>query len=459
MIPRPRPRILLLALAAAAIGAAFAAVGGATTLATQPSNTAPPSVSGTAKAGNTLTTTSGSWSGTTPMTFTYAWLRCDTNGVNCNSITGANAQTYDLTSDDVGHTVKSRVTAQNSAGTATAASHATGTVAGGTPPANTTLPSISGTPQVGQDLKTSTGSWSGTSPFTYKYDWRRCDASGNNCSSIGSHSDNQTYTLVDADAGHTIRVVVTASNSGGSAQATSKATAVVTVGAPANTAPPQITGSSQVDQTLTTSNGTWTGNPTSYAYQWERCDSGGNNCAAITGATATTYKTTSDDLGHAIRVVVRATSSAGSKSVESAAFGPITSNVPTGVTKLPSGELSIAAASVPDTDRLTIVQVTYKPSVTSHNHQPLQATIRVVDEHGYDVAGALVYVLGTPYNWLAKVAEAPTASNGRVTVTLSPTRAAPRHGALLVFIRARTPQGDLLAGSSTRRLVQFKLAR
>lgn len=455
MIPRPRPRVLLLAAAAVAVFAAFAAVGAATTLATRPANTTPPTVSGTARQGQSLTTSSGSWSGTTPMSFSYSWLRCDTSGANCGAVANARNQTYQLTADDVGHTMRSQVTAQNSAGSTSASSNRTSTVAGGTPPRNSAVPSISGTTQVGRDLKTSNGSWSGTAPIAFKYDWRRCDANGNNCASIGVHSDNPTYTLVDADTGHTLRVTVTATNSAGSAQATSKATSVVTVGAPVNSAPPQISGSTQVGQTLTTSNGTWTGSPTGYAYQWQRCDSG--TCVAIAGATGTTYKTTTADLNHHIRVEVTAKNAAGSKAADSLVVGPIGSNLPTGTTKLPNGEISIAAASVPDSDRLTVSEIKYKPSVTSHNHQPLQATIRVVDEHGYDVSGALVYVLGTPYSWLAKVPEAPTGTNGRVTVTLTPTRAAPRRGAVLVFVRARTPQGDLLAGSSTRRLVQFKL--
>src|SRR5437763_16015482 len=50
---------------------------------------------------------------------------------------------------------------------------------------------------------------------------------------------------------------------------------------PKNTAPPTISGTPQQGQTLTATTGSWTSNPSSYAYQWLDCDSGGNACAAI----------------------------------------------------------------------------------------------------------------------------------------------------------------------------------
>jgi len=43
--------------------------------------------------------------------------------------------------------------------------------------------------------------------------------------------------------------------------------------APANTTPPALTGTAKVGQTLTVSNGTWSGSPTGYTYQWQRCTS------------------------------------------------------------------------------------------------------------------------------------------------------------------------------------------
>jgi hypothetical protein len=450
--------VLVLAAFALVAAAAFAAVGGATTAATAPTSTAAPKISGNTQQGQTLTTTSGTWSGTTPMTFSYGWEQCDSSGNACTVIAGATDQTYTLSGSDVNHTVESKVTAKNSAGSGTATSSHTAVISGATAPTNNGLPQISGSASVGHVLTASNGSWNGTSPISYAYAWRHCTAAGTSCSNISGATSN-TYTVQGSDQGRTIRVVVTASNAAGQSQATSNQTAVVTQGAPTNTVAPSISGSLQDGGTLTVSNGTWTGSSITYAYQWERCDGNGNNCAAIGGATHQTYLAATVDVGHKLRALVTATNSLGSNHVYSNTVGPIVSGTPTGVTKLPDGELSISASSVTDADRMTVAGITYAPSGASHAHAPVQATFKVVEEHGYVVSGALVYVIGLPYNWMAKAPEAATGVNGRVTITITPTVNAPRHGQLVMFVRARTPKGNLLAGSSTRRLIQLALRR
>lgn len=94
-------------------------------------------------------------------------------------------------------------------------------------PANTALPTISGSAAVGQTLTASTGSWS-NSPTSYTYAWQRCDSTGSACVPIGG-ATAASYTVQAADAGSTVRVAVTAVNAGGpSAPATSAPTAVVT---------------------------------------------------------------------------------------------------------------------------------------------------------------------------------------------------------------------------------------
>jgi predicted actin-binding protein len=107
-------------------------------------------------------------------------------------------------------------------------------------PANTAPPLISGTPAEGSVLTATTGTWTGSPPaITYTYQWYRCDQNGGSCASISGAITN-TYTLTHADAGTTLRVQVTATNSDGSASSTSVPTAVVTAapttgGCPAGT--------------------------------------------------------------------------------------------------------------------------------------------------------------------------------------------------------------------------------
>ena len=96
----------------------------------------------------------------------------------------------------------------------------------------------------------------------------------------------------------------------------------VTQAAPTNTAEPRISGSATVGSTLSTTQGTWTGSPTSYAYQWVRCPRGGglpsgSDCAAIGGATTTKYVVATADVDHRLRVRVTASNTDGSKTVAS----------------------------------------------------------------------------------------------------------------------------------------------
>jgi subtilisin family serine protease len=276
-----------------------------------PVNTGAPAISGTAKTGQTLTASAGSWT-ESPTSYAYQWQRCDTSGANCGAIEGATGATYVVKSTDIGSTLRVAVTASNSAGASAPASSAqTAEVKPGFAPTNTAVPTISGTPATGQTLSASTGSWA-ESPTSYAYAWQRCDKTGANCVAIEG-AIAATYTVKSADLGFTLRVAVTASNSAGaSSAASSAATAEIKSGlVPANTASPAISGSAKTGQTLTASTGSWTEAPTSYGYQWQRCDSTGANCLAIEGATTATYPIQRGDAGSTLRVAVTASNSVG----------------------------------------------------------------------------------------------------------------------------------------------------
>jgi hypothetical protein len=101
---------------------------------TPPANTAPPTVTGTAQQGQTLTGTNGSWIGTAPINYAYQWQRCSSTGTNCGNIALATASTYTPTSADVGSTLRIAVTASNTAGSSTGFSAPTGVVVAASPP-------------------------------------------------------------------------------------------------------------------------------------------------------------------------------------------------------------------------------------------------------------------------------------------------------------------------------------
>jgi hypothetical protein len=292
-----------------------------------PANTSPPSVSGTARDGATVTADRGTWSGTPPLTYAYQWQRCDASGEACTEIPAATGSTYELTSADVGRTVRVVVTATNAAGSASAPSAPTATVAA-SQPANTTAPGITGLARDGELLTATTGVWNGTPPLSYAYQWRRCDASGDGCTDIAG-ATTATYRLTADDVDHAIRVIVTATNAAGTASAPSAPTDRVSAAPPQNTAAPTVSGTARDGSTLTADNGTWTGTPPlSYAYQWQRCDPDAGTCADIAGATDTTYDLTPDDVGRTVRVAVTATNAGGAATATSPPTGIVAAVAP-----------------------------------------------------------------------------------------------------------------------------------
>ena len=111
------PALVLTGLLAAIVS--VAAVAATSRSAVKPSNASAPTIGGTASESSTLTVSNGNWDGTAPITYTYQWRRCDSNGGSCSSISGATQATYVLKQVDDGNTLRVQVKATNADGSST----------------------------------------------------------------------------------------------------------------------------------------------------------------------------------------------------------------------------------------------------------------------------------------------------------------------------------------------------
>ncbi|MFL5946501.1 MAG: hypothetical protein ACJ74D_11155 [Gaiellaceae bacterium] len=327
-------------------------------------------------------------------------------------------------------------------------------------PVNQGEPRVTGRTIQGQTLTTTNGTWSGSAPITFRYRWLRCDASGGgvngvNCTTIPGET-RRTLVLTRADVGHRIRSRVIASNADGTSSANSNATpdavqASSTAGRPALASPPTISGTPQEGQTLTANRGTWTGGqPQTYAYQWRRCDANGGSCADISGATASTYRVGSVDIGRTLRVRVTARNSVGTRAATTTPTAVVTkAGVPAG------NAISINDVALPN--RLIIDRVQFTPYIL-RSRRPFTARFRVADTQGHVVQGALVFLVGIPFGNTTTPREQATGSDGYVTFVIRPTaRLKMGRGSQPFFVRARKAGDRLIGGVSTRRLVNLSI--
>ena len=218
---------------------------------------------------------------------------------------------------------------------------------GGNPPVNSVAPVVSGSVSQGSTLTSTTGTWTNT-PTSYNYQWY----SGGN--PVGTNQN--TYVSQVTDVGNTIDCVVTAYNgSGSSAPQASNTVGPITGTGPVNTVAPAVTGTTVVGDVLTTTNGTWTGSPTGYSYQWK---SGSSNV----GTNVNHYTLQVSDTGNNMTCVVTATNVSGSTPATSNSVGPVT-NVPiNSVAPVVSGSVTVGST-------LTTTNGTWTNSPTSYNYQ------------------------------------------------------------------------------------------
>lgn len=186
-----------------------------------PVNTVAPVASGTATVGQTLSSTTGTWTGDATIAYTYQWQRDNTGGGSFSNIASATASTYALVNADDACNVRRVVTATNTPGNASANSNQLGAVVEPVP-TNSVAPAVTGTTAVGDTLTCSTGTWAnqGGTIATYTYQWKRdgVNIAGQTAS---------THVIVSADQGHALTCAVTATNTGGAGTAaTSNSTAI-----------------------------------------------------------------------------------------------------------------------------------------------------------------------------------------------------------------------------------------
>ena len=304
-----------------------------------PTNTVAPVISGTAERGETLTSTTGTWSGTGTITYAYQWKRSGAN------ISGATSSTYVLVAADDNAFITCNITATDDTGSRSKLSNSLGPVLAA--PLSLTAPVASGTAQVGQTLSTTDGTWQGIATITFAYQWRR-DAVNI------SGATSSTYTLVAADYTTDVDCVVTATNGLGSASEDSNDISNIAGTAPSITSLPTISGTIEVLQTITATLGSVTGVPTpTSTLQWQISDDGISGWTNIVGETSTTYTIAVEDDDKYLRVVQTATNAEGSdvensaSTTQVAGSAPSISGVPTISSQTQVGEtITATAASV-----------------------------------------------------------------------------------------------------------------
>ena len=335
---------------------------------------------------------------------------------------------------------------------ATQASTAASTVA----PQSTGEPSITGTTRVGQVLRTTRGTWTGTAPILFAFRWYRCDGPGaadaSDCRRISNAADN-TYALKQADAGFRIRSQVVASNPDGSARATSNPTEVVVSARPTNLTDPTISGTAAVGSRLHVNRGDWAGDqPITFAYAWLRCSAKGDDCSEIQGATDTDYEVRDGDTGHAIRVRVTARNDRGTTSEVSSPTGVVGGSTPSG------GGIDVGSLEAAG-DRLVVAQVQFSPNPVTSSTAPITVRVKVTARGGRAVNGARVFMRGTPR--VVQGQTQVTQGDGFATLTLVPNNQfpAPRNGFnVQFFVKAYRAGDPALGGIAGYRLVQVRLA-
>ena len=290
--------------------------------------TGAPSISGTARVGETLTADTSAIAdddGLTNVSYSYQWLAAGTD------LSGATGSTYTLTASEQGKTIQVRVSFTDDAGNnESLTSTATDEVDPAIQPQKsnspaTGVPTISGTARVGETLTANTSAIAdddGLTSVSFSYQWIRND--GVSDTDIAGASGS-TYTLDAIDESKTIRVRVSFTDDADNEETlTSAATAAIAAkpNSPA-TGVPTISGTARVGKTLTANTSAIVDDDgltnVSYSYQWIAAG------IDLSGATGSTYALTASEQGKTIQVRVSFTDDAGNdESLTSTATAAVT---------------------------------------------------------------------------------------------------------------------------------------
>jgi hypothetical protein len=398
--------------------------------------------------GETLTSRRDRWAGTPA--FTEQWRRCARDGSSCEAIPGATAQTYVPVPDDVGHTLRVHVTATEGGVTSTADSDAL-LIGVQFDAANGQSVSASDPPQNGRLSRGPFPSSCTTSPkptppsqdvahTRFSDAYRHTNASdGSVCTMVSidytafcSASDRpfsaaylpgfdptsiRTNYLADSAFGGTLgeRTVRYSFDVPGGSPYDVVVTTVVAgstcpdydlrfgTASPYPTGAPGVEGTAQAGQTLTAGDGSWTGAPTAFAYQWQRCFGDSSGCGDIPGATAKTLALTDKDVGDSFRVRVTATEGIGSAS------------------KLSANTAAVSAAAAPPPPP-------GPPSPPAYPGIPVKSSTAVVGSKGLVTLG-----LACPAEALVGCAGTDVVKLGRATLGSKPFAMGPGRSAKVSF--------------------------
>jgi alpha-tubulin suppressor-like RCC1 family protein len=389
----------------AGTGSASGTSNSITTFAT-PVNSDAPVVSGTANFGQTLSCTTGIWTGTATITYAYQWQR---NGSNISSATSS---TYTLVQADVGNPIRCVVTGTNSYGSSSANSNSTAAVSAIAPDAPTIGTATTVTKTSATVTFTAPASNGGATITTYT-----ATSSPGNITGTLSQSGSGTITVTGLTAGTNYTFTVTATNSAGTSSASgasNQITTTVAPGAPTIGTATTVSGTSAtVSFTAPADDGGGT------ITQYTATSSPGNVTGTLSQAGSGTITVNGLTAGSSYTFTVTATNSAGTSAASAASNSITTVTVPgaptIGTATATGGTTATVSFTAPASDggaTITTYTATSSPgSITGTLNQAGSGTITVTG-----LSASTTYTFTVTATNTAGTSSASEASNAITTL-------------------------------------------